>query len=284
MGSGSKSEPSPIAGDYQEDGTNIFTSTHDPSGACAGLYAPHRSQQTVQISQVEDTSDFLIKSVEEGESFKAHLVASDRLEAENATVVIDASGGASQFQGVKSATVLNMRWNVAAGVYQKVVTLVKDLPGMEGPACGFIDSRIVGVNDPIYHWVKYEAAANFPVDSPHGGECVIGGGSYPYGYLGLAYGTSRNDLNIYVQGVGCTFIAHSTDGVLFTANSADCPLDPVFSVARLGIVTWSFENFSLDMGAMQLSFLARATRKSDTGELLDLCLRLDSAVTGDLPL
>ena len=272
-----------IVGTYEFEGTNILTPTHDPSGVCAGLYAPHRAQQTIQITPAKDPAAFGVKYVESGESFQARLVSSGRLEAENVTGVVAERGGANLYHGVRSITIQNARWDIATGVYQEVATLIKDLPGMQGPACRFVDARIVGVKDPSHHWVKYEATANFPWDFPHGSKCIIGGGSSTYGYLGLAVGPTHNDLNIYVQGVGCTFAATSTDGYTFTANEADCPLDPVMSISRLGVVSWKFETFSLDLRAKRLRFLARATRKRDTGLLVDLCLSVDSSLAGDLP-
>jgi hypothetical protein len=56
------------------------------------------------------------------------------------------------------------------------------------------------------------------------------------------------------------------------------------SVAALGILSWTFESFTLDMAAKHVSFVARATRKRDDGQTIDMCLKLDADLTGDLPL
>jgi hypothetical protein len=55
------------------------------------------------------------------------------------------------------------------------------------------------------------------------------------------------------------------------------------SIKALGIQSWTFETFSLDVASKHVSFLARATRQRDNGDLVDLCLEVDSDLTGEFP-
>lgn len=270
-----------VLGKRSLDGTYVVNSTHDPSGAPAGMYAPHREQQTLSVTAAEGESTFNVSYVESGESFVAH--ESDHvLQAQNADVAIDPNGRASA-SGRTSRTVGNFRWDPAQGGFQLTARDVTNVPG-GGQGLGFDDLRVVGVTDASRRWVHYRADTNFPWDFQHGAACVIGGKDTAEGNLGLTYGATHNDLSVYVQGIGCTITPSSTDGNEFSATNADCPLDPVMSVATLGILSWTFESFTLDLAGKHVSFVARATRKRDDAQIVDLCLKLDSDLTGDLQL
>lgn len=276
---GASTLDSVVVGQHSTDGTYAVNSTHDPSGAPAGMYAPHREQQTLSVTSLGN-STYEILEVEGGESYTVQLKGGV-LSAEGARVRIDPNGSASTSYGRVERTITSFRWDVASGDLQYTSSAVTNLPG-GGQSFGFDDVRIVGVKDSTRHWVHYQADTNFPSDFQHGAACVLGGKDTAEGNLGLALGANRNELAVYVQGIGCTFTATSSDGSIYSASGADCPLDPVMSVAALGILNWTFESFSLDVGAKHVSFVARATRKRDDDQIVDLCLKLDSDLTGNL--
>ncbi|HEY3256857.1 MAG TPA: hypothetical protein VGJ91_23035 [Polyangiaceae bacterium] len=273
-------EESPLVGRYVTRGTNLVTSTHDPSGAPAGFYAPHQDTQTLVVTEL-GASSFEIQELEGGESFSAEL-KDNVLEAQNVDVSIDPNGSAYAL-GRRTRTLRSFRWEIASGSFRSSDSYVTDVPG-GGQGLGFIDERIDGVSDATQHWLHYQAASNFPWDFPHGAACVLGGGDTAEGNLGLSYGASQQELEIYLQGVGCSLTATSSDGNIFSASGASCALDPVMSAFALGIADWTFESFAIDLLQKHVSFLARATRRRDDDQVVDLCLELDSDLTGDFPL
>lgn len=274
-----KATESSIVGRYEFEGTVLTNSGIDASGACEGLQAPHQANETIDVSSVGTSNGFLLKEASAG-SFEAALDSGTML-ATNAIGAIDKTKTGYTVFGYDRLEVFNFRWNIDAGVLQ----MHQRIASTAGAStwCAIVDMRRVGSSDLSRSWLKYEAKTNFPSDSPHGEECFIRGSGNGYGYLGIAYGGSRNEMDVYVQGVGCTFTARSEDGSVFSASDADCPLDPVFSVAALGIQSWKFENFALDVASKHVSFLARGTRTRDTGMVVDLCLQLDSSLVGDFP-
>lgn len=243
------------------------------------MYQPKRSEPVFKVSALS-VSEFRITNEHDGLSFVARLEG-DELLAEDAPVTIDPAGSAAA-AGWTSRTMAHLRWNLATGVYTATTRTVTDNPG-GGLFLGFVDARGVGSSDRIHSWVRYRAETNAPWDFPHGDECLLGGGGTSEGYFGLAFGADRQTLEVYVQGIGCSFAATSTDGNTFTAADADCPLDPTMSIAFIGILTWRVETFSLDMSAKRVSLLARATRERGDGMLVDLCWKLDSDLAGELP-
>lgn len=111
----------------------------------------------------------------------------------------------------------------------------------------------------------------------------MSGGATNSGNLGLAYGATRDKLRVYFQGVGCEVTATEAVDAKFTADGEQCPLDATWSIAALGITSWVFESFSIDLAGKRVSFVARATRQREDGQTVDMCLKLDSELSGDFP-
>jgi hypothetical protein len=266
-----------VAGDYSAEGTSVVNSLRAP-GPPAGIDAPKAYDPKLSVTDLGN-SEFRI-NVTSGLSFTAQL-RDGILRAHDAPVTIDPKGSAAAYYWT-SDTLTDFRWNLATGSYQFTDGPVIDVPG-GGLSRGFADARIVGLSDASRRSVHYHVDTNFPWDFPHGADCMLGGAATADGYLELAHGGTPSELGIYVQGVGCTITAKTTDDNVFTANGVDCPLDPVMSIKALGIQSWTFETFSLDVASKHVSFLARATRQRDNGDLVDLCLMVDSDLTGEFP-
>lgn len=266
-----------VAGAHGLDGTYATTSLHDPSGTPAGLQPQSRVQLTFEAAR-EGDDQVRVSWVQNGTSFLAQ-VHGGVVEAKDARATLSATGAASRVGGVTSLVVRSFRWEAETGRYQEVDETVTSLPG-GGLDYAFIDGRVVGAKDATQKWLHYHADTNYPSDFAHGDACVTRGSATTDGFLGIAYGSSHDELRVYLQGIGCTLSAQRSAGT-FKADGADCPLDPTMSVAALGFTSWKLEQFALDLVAKRLSFVARGTRKRDDGNLVDLCLELDSDVTGE---
>jgi len=274
------SSTDPIPGAHTLDGTYVVTSTHDPTGAPGGFQPQLRVQEPLAVVG-QGGSRYRITWKNDGTTFSAEA-ASKVLRAEDAVGQLDPRGAASATAGVVAITVRRLNWNMTSGLYQEVDDITTNLSG-GGREISFIDGHVDGVSDGARQWLHYHAGTNYPWDFPHGDACMLGGSATTDGMLGVAYGPTHDELRVYLQGVGCEITASRASDGKFTADRAKCSLDPDFSIAVLGITSFNFESFSLDPASKQLSFVVRATRTRDNGQVVDLCLKLDSAVTGDFP-
>ncbi|HVY31904.1 MAG TPA: hypothetical protein VHB79_35460 [Polyangiaceae bacterium] len=278
------SKPLPVSdnlvGAHGLDGTYITTSLHDPSGSPSGLQPQSRIQLTFEAAR-EGDDQVRVSWVKNGTSFLAQIHGGV-VEAKDARATVSPMGAASRGDGVTSLVVRHFRWETDTGNYQEVDETVTNVPG-GGLDYAFIDGRVVGIKDTARKWLHYHAATNYPSDFAQGDACVERGSATTDGFLGLDYGANHDQLRVYWQGIGCTISAQRGAGSNFEADGADCPLDPTMSIAALGFTSWKLDQLALDLAAKKLSFVARGTRKRDDGKLVDLCLKLDSDVTGEFP-
>lgn len=276
-----------IVGQYVVEGTNMISRFDDVQGECTGMAAPNiGNQETVSLESLPQSSNVMINMNPAGCSFVSSAVG-NIVQSSKVDCTIVPGKGLDQ-GGMVRVTNVNFRFDLDTGLYRQVWNQYMNLGASAPPIakfCNFIDWRVSGARSPSQHWVRFQAPTNSPTEGPHGAACkMVDGNSGTAGFLMLELGQTPNQMVVYVQGVGCSITAQSQDGIVFHADGTDCKLDPIFSIVALGFVSWQFETFTLDLGLRQLSYLAKATRKNSAGELFDVCLQVQSPLTGDLPM
>jgi hypothetical protein len=93
----------------------------------------------------------------------------------------------------------------------------------------------------------------------------------------------KNELIIEQEAVGCTVHASSTDGVIYSADGADCELSAI-GMKQLGVRGQHFDTFTLDFQAKTWNYSGTIYQDSASGMNQPQCVQIATQLTGDLPL
>jgi hypothetical protein len=270
---------------------------HDLVGTCvvraldgalanvAAVQPPKYVEETLAIASGGAVGTVTVRLVKDGCTFDAKVDDSGVVTADNVDCALDPKGSLVLVAGTTQQTILNYRFDSKTGIEQFSVHALTAGNGQTVQSTSaFCERHAEAVAGLDVNWVEYNAMSNYPVEIPDGSTCTqFAGSATDSGYVSLSLDASGKELAVRMEGLGCTLTANSTDGTSFAADDVDCAFDPRMSVAQLGIVSCHFDLFSLDIQRKRLAYNSKFTRKRDSGELVDFCLKLDSSLVGDFP-